>query len=748
MKLPFSGLFIRIISRNGDVYFLKIITLAIAFATSLVVILFSMHEFGYDTSHKDADQVYRLLTRNTDKDYPGNRLSALIPNVVLKNISQSLGDRLTVSRVKALNKVTMLDPDGRVFHDQSIYAADPSIHGIFSFDVVEGKIEDFVGSRNVVAIASKRARSRYFENQPAVGSSIRLTTFGDTINVVVVAVFDDFPSNTHEDFDFFISYDPAAISTLNFDGEQSGAYARAADDLSPNSLAGAIDDHSEYLVQPIGEIYFGPRVASEESRHGDSYTMAILICIVFLIFLLAICSFVNLSAITLPYRSKEIAVKKLAGATQRQLLRQFVNESFALTSVSLLIGVMILSGASRYLNAAVGVDIIQLFGNISLIFLAIIGVMIFAVVLSPVFMVIRFVHATPQRLLSTDAITFPQFKRTITVVQFGVSMFLIASSVMLGRQINYSLTKEPGRNHEQILYMASPPNIPDSAVHRIKAGWPDIDPHLNDAIAISQLPNQLKARDAGSGLFVLEADYNFKDFFQFTMLDGAWFEYTDKDSVMVVNQKALKRMSRSDRDVIGVIQDLGSPFNQPEQPVKILNTRNINHNWICFRVDEVNIRNTVQWIERRMRAKGSVGNAHFLNPHFELWLNYQDRLNALSRMLTIISVLLAGFAIYGLTVNLVRDKMKEITVHRLLGARLSDITRLLARGLLRQLFLAVVIFGPISYVLLNELLRTFVYATEFSWKDPVYPVAYCVVVIIGLCAYQAIRLGTGKRKLK
>ena len=67
---------------------------------------------------------------------------------------------------------------------------------------------------------------------------------------------------------------------------------------------------------------------SEEARHGDLYSMVILICIVSLIFLLAICSFVNLSTITLPNRSKEIAVKKLAGTTQSQLLFQFIYESF------------------------------------------------------------------------------------------------------------------------------------------------------------------------------------------------------------------------------------------------------------------------------------------------------------------------------------------------------------------------------------------------------------------------------------
>jgi putative ABC transport system permease protein len=157
-------------------------------------------------------------------------------------------------------------------------------------------------------------------------------------------------------------------------------------------------------------------------------------------------------------------------------------------------------------------------------------------------------------------------------------------------------------------------------------------------------------------------------------------------------------------------------------------------------VEEVDVRNTVKWIEERMHLKGAQGKAYYYDEHFVEWLNYQDHLNALSRALIIISVMLAGCAIYGLIMSVVRDKIKAIAVHHLLGARLSDVTGLLMRGLLSELFVALFLFGPPTYIFLNELLRTFVYATKFSWMDPVYPVVYSIVAIIGLCAYQALRL--------
>ena len=226
MMRLYSALFIRILSRSSDVYLLKVVTLAVAFSASIVVTLFSIHEFGYDTSHEDADDVFRVLAHNTDKDYAGNRLSASIPKEILKRLSNHFSDSNTISRIKTLNKVTVLNELDQPGYDQKIYAADSTIDKIFSFDIVDGNIGHFTKSNEVVAITSRRTASRYFGNKSAVGKTIRLTTFGDTLTVPVVAVFDDFPSNTHEDFDIFISYDSSAIAALNFTPDQSSVYAR------------------------------------------------------------------------------------------------------------------------------------------------------------------------------------------------------------------------------------------------------------------------------------------------------------------------------------------------------------------------------------------------------------------------------------------------------------------------------------------------------------------------------------------
>src|SRR4051812_34479551 len=105
MRRLYSALFVRIISQSSDVYILKIVTLAIAFSVSIVVTLFSINEFGYD-SHENGGTVFRLLAHNINENYTANRLSASIPDSVLRTISNQLGHSATLSRIKALKRVT------------------------------------------------------------------------------------------------------------------------------------------------------------------------------------------------------------------------------------------------------------------------------------------------------------------------------------------------------------------------------------------------------------------------------------------------------------------------------------------------------------------------------------------------------------------------------------------------------------------------------------------------------------------
>jgi putative ABC transport system permease protein len=192
--------------------------------------------------------------------------------------------------------------------------------------------------------------------------------------------------------------------------------------------------------------------------------------------------------------------------------------------------------------------------------------------------------------------------------------------------------------------------------------------------------------------------------------------------------------------VIGVFKDINGQFNQPEKPTKINVAPYFNYNFLCIRILEVDIRETVHFLERYFERDGQKGTVSFLNRRFEEWLKYQDRLNTLSGILAIISGVLSCCAIYGLSISIVRDKLKQIAIHKLCGGSRVGIVRLLVREFARQMIMAILVFGPVTYIILKEMLRTFVYTTHFTWLDPLVPIAYCLVIITLLCGFQALTL--------
>ncbi|MEX1239273.1 MAG: ABC transporter permease, partial [Cyclobacteriaceae bacterium] len=303
-----------------------------------------------------------------------------------------------------------------------------------------------------------------------------------------------------------------------------------------------------------------------------------------------------------------------------------------------------------------------------------------------------------------------------------------------------SLLKEPGRNHDQIVYMRCPPDLTSEGLRSLRSGWQKYNPNILDVMATSQLPNQINSKEINGEFYIMSVDPGFRDFFDVKMVDGNWFRPNAGDSIVVINERGQKLSGNSQRNVIGIFKDMSGQFNQPEKPIKINNAPHFNYNFLCIRVLEVDIRRTVNYLSTVFGDGSKKTPISFLNARFEDWLDYQDKLNRMSAMLAVISALLSCLAIYGLSISIVRDKLKPIAIHKLCGAGALNITRLLVREFTGQMVMAILIFGPLTYLILKELLRTFVYSTHFIWSDPLIPLAYCGIVIAMLCGFQAMSL--------
>ena len=741
MRPLYLRLFLRIINRNRDVYILKILTLSIAFACAIVIALFAFNEFGYDRFHNNSDLAFRILRRNDSEDFSGNRNSNRIPGNVVTSLRSLFGDSLIISPIKVIDGLD-ISAGGKTWRGRKLHAANSSIVDILTFNLADGSLTNFTTTQPSI-ILSATASLKYFGTVSSEGRTLKISVVSDTIQFRIAAVFNDFPANSHEDFEAFISFDSTTLRALNFDPSISGVYGRVKQ-RTIEHFQKAIDSHileqnASYKLQPLPEIYFGPRVIGEDAKHGDAYSIYILMSITFLILFLAISGFVNLTTITIPHRSKELAVKKMAGMNQVGLLSGFAKESFMIVALSMTIGIIAILLLQEWILPFLSIDVVSSFRTADLYVLLAMGMLFVVFVLSPLFLTVKFTRASPNRLLSSDSITFPRIKRIIAFLQLGISLFLIVASLVIRRQVNYSLVKEPGQNHDQVVYLDYPHHLSISLTG-LRSALKMNSANVVDVIATSQLPHRINSKELGTDFYFIKVDPDFKDFFNLKMVKGNWFKANDGDSITVVNKKAKELLGSDTTNVIGTFANIGEQFNLHESPIKIFRSNNFEYNFLCIRLLEVDVRRTVSSLASYFAQDGRPATIRFLNTRFEEWVLYQDHLNQLSEIMAIISGLLACCGIYGLCVSLVREKIKQIALHKLFGANAGNITYLLIKEFALQLAIAAMVFGPVTYLVIKEMLRGFIYRTHFVWLDPIIPLLYCVAVITLLCSAQANRL--------
>lgn len=727
-------LLLRLITRNVEIYFLKIITLAVALAALVFVSVFALNEFGYDRFHQNAEDVFRIIEKKSTETYGRNKYSSKVSTDISSRLLQQ--QNRSISRTMVLNEINIVAGE-KVYYDQKLHTADPAITDIFSFDIADGSLKNFQQNTASILLSDKLAY-RYFGSNEVSGKTLELYTFRDTLVYTIAAVYESFPLNAHQKFQGFIHFNSVTIQTLGFNPEVVELYGRMNGMSISKPLLETTD--ATYIAQPITGIYFGPRMSCEDVAHGDLYSIIILLSITSLTLFLALTSFINLTSLAMPKRAKELAVKKLTGHNRLQLTWSFIGESFIISMISLFIA-FVLIWFSQDLSSFMQTLGLEKLIRINIIPLALmIGVFIVLIALSPLLMIKRFINANAIRLLSSEAITFPRFKKVIIILQLGISIFLIVSAIIINRQVTYSLVKEPGRNNYQVVYVNFPEKMTSDELRRLRNGWKKTRPNIVNVMATSQLPNQLSSRDLNTGLYTLSVDSEFNNFFDLEITSGGWFGPNDGDSILLINESAMQQAAINTENLRGVFKGLSNQFNQPEKPAQIVRSSYIKYNYLCIRILEVDILQTIGFLENYFSEGENKATVKFLDSRFESWLNYQIRLNSFTNMLALIAAILSAFAIYGLSISVVRDKLKQIAIRKICGADLRHIVYLLIKEFSYNLFIAIVLFAPITYILLNELLRVFVYSTKLQWLDPVYPLSYCAMVILILCTWQAFNL--------
>jgi putative ABC transport system permease protein len=581
---------------------------------------------------------------------------------------------------------------------------------------------------------------------------------------VVTGVLANIPSNSHLQFDFILPM--SSIAEINdnikkniWDNFDFYSYLQLDKNFVPSAAALSkfnkqMDDifkshipenqlKVEFQLQPLTDIHLRSNYQADLPGNGNIQYVNIFFIVALFILAVACINFMNLSTARSARRAKEVGLRKVVGAGRRQIISQFLGESLFISFLALLIAIclvwLLLPVFNQLTDKKLAVHLLD--GKIFLI----LAIMALATgLISGSYPALFLSGFKPVKVLKGNLKAMGGnllFRNGLVVVQFVVSIVLLAGTAVVYRQLNFIKNMNLGFDKSNLIYMpmagemwskqqALKAQLKENPLTANFAITTDLPANLNSGtVNVNWEGKDPKSQIVFPTLFVDEA---FFDVFQMKLLSGRGFskEFKADSGNYILNEKAVRAMGMKVSDavgkqislwntkgtIIGIVKDFNyKPVQQPIEPMIIGLNR-----WGGIAV----IRTRPGSTEATIKALEKISKQ--LNPNYPFSYNFLDqdlanlykgeqRMGRLFNVFAVLAIFISCLGLYGLSAYMAEQRTKEIGVRKVLGASVLNVVYLLSTGFTRLILIAVMIAVPIAWFAINSWLKSFVYRIDADW---------------------------------
>ena len=779
----------RNFSRNKVFTLLNVSGLAIGITVCLIIGVWLQRELSYDNFHSDADKIFRIS--NTFKSESesfsqapsGPAFGAQLPKEI----------PAITSSCRLFNSSFKLKSGSNQFIENEAFYTDSNFFSFFRFKLKKGNPQQALMLQNQIVLTEALAE-KYFGNDDPVGKTIMVD---GKYPMIVSGIAENCPINSQIQFKVLI---PSSLlikqmkDQYNFDmnsqwlGGWPMTYVKLdpskADDIQKqiNAVAKRFSekDWKEnkmsyfYFLQPMKKIHLNSNLRYDTPNNGSLSTVRIFSIIGVIVLLLACINYINLTTAGAIKRAKETSVRKVVGATKPQLIRQFFIETFIICSSAVIIGVVILKLILPAFSAWIGqsyrfdfslLNIFILFGFV-LFISAIAGIYPSAILSS-------FNPATALKGSFSQSAKGNLIRKSLVVFQFTITIALVASILIISRQMNYIKNKSLGydshavievnfygedvvRNHYSAIrnQLLSSPYILNTSKHDgnvvggIGNGWTTTE--------------NLKGDDISTSLYSMFIDTTYADTYNMKLAAGRFFSPqipTDTTKSVMVNEAAVrtfgwktaenaigKRFGKGDdaRYVIGVVKDFN--FESLHKPVDALLIRYTKvGSSLSLKIDGRHIDEAINHLKKTWQSMvPDVPLVYsFVDESIGRQYGNEQKMQGIFYGFAILSLLIACLGLFGLSIFVVERKIKEIAIRKVLGASIPGIVGLLSKDFLKLVIIAAIIATPLAFYFMHQWLQDFAYRINIGWW--VFAASGIVALLIALVtiSVKAIKAAMG-----
>lgn len=799
----------RNLIKNKAYALINIVGLAIGISGCLVIFLLTNFELSFNNFHTGRDRIYRVTSTfkgQDGKDFYNSGVSAPIPAAVKREISgidklsAVLGIYPKVS-VPTADKSSSEKPKSWIKDDSEVVACYSDYFDIFSYEWLAGSRETALASANEVVLTDESAE-RYFGKIPFENMLGKQVIYDDSLYVSVVGIVKTLPKNSDLKFEDFISFKSIEAAgwkeQFNLDewtntNSNSQLFVKLEKGTLPEKVNAQfkgfmlknLDQTDKWNIgrsinlQPLAEIHFDERFG-DSIRHAHLPTLYAMMGVAVFMLLIAAINFINLSTARSINRIKEIGVRKALGGDRKNLILQFLSETFLLTFVAVLLSIILVNPILWAYKSFVPNELtLNLSDPKVWLFLA--GITLTTALLSGLYPAwVISAHSPVDSLknnMSKGKSRTAFLRKVLITFQFTTSQVFILGTILVASQSHFMLNKDMGFKQDAIVNFSTDwreSEVDKKFVLMEKlAKFPEIE-----AISLGNTPamngyttNRISyfngKEEIESTVNRRNVDANYLPMFGLKILAGRNVMTSDTAKEFVINEAYAKELGfKQPADAVGKFltyhggkQDFKFPIvgvvadfhlQSLREPIKSLYFTsdiqyegNINLKLKSNGKSAGDVKKTMAKVEK---AYNEVYNGQnwgfepgFVDDTVAKFYEKEQNFTKLMNTATAIAILISCMGLYGLATFTTEQRTKEIGIRKVLGASVSRIVTLLSKDFLQLVAMSIVIASPIAYYFMQEWLQDFAFRVPISWWIFVVAAALAIVVAFLTVSYQSIK---------
>jgi len=771
----------RSLKQNKLLSGINILGLAVGIACCLLIAMYVLHEKSYDRFHKNGDRIVRATM---EMSFNGNLTKVPVTGTkVLPEFKRVFPEVESGVRTFPIN--TTIQQGDKLFLEKQFVYSTPEFFDVFSFKLLQGNPNEVLSKPNQLVLTTSAAK-KYFGNEDPVGKILRINNEND---FVVTGVAEDCPSNSQIKFSVLASWSSLTDPVYNVESWMDAShytYLLLKRPGMEKTLEKKIHDYfkaqnegyktpgKDYMdirIQPLTDVHLKAIVEGGFEPGGDNRYVYIFSIVALLVLIIACANYVNLTTARASERAREVGVRKVVGASRKQLFGQFISESIITVFVSLLISLLLVKLFISSFNTISGKQL-----ELDFLFtpacLAALGVILFVIgFLGSIYPALVLSGFQPIMVLKKNTMTGSSgigLRKGLFVIQFVISVALIVSTIVIQNQLSFIQNKKLGYNNDHVLVLRSDGTV-TKKMGTVKTEFLS-NRNILGVTTCNQTPTFIPGKynlhidDKEIVIAGVRVDRDFirtmgmqiQSGTDFTKVEEqAAFDRTDTiQRPLIINEAAVRAFGWKNEDAIGktlkfqgrnsivkaVVGDFHfASMHEAIDPIVIFLSNNTSK--ILVKLSPNELPQTLSFLKTKWSALAPhlPFEYEFLDEQFDKLYTAESRTGKIFYAFALLAIGLACLGLLGLATFTAYQRTKEIGIRKVLGASVPNIIVMLSRDFLKLVLIAIVIACPVAWWVMNKWLEDFSYRINISWT--VFFIAGMVAILIALItlSFQAVK---------